>query len=384
MAGSGSIRTINSTVRVGIVVCVWSQKRTMTDYRLPFRLLGLIVGLIVGLTVGNILTVAGDSSDTKLALITIGLAIGGIGYLLGPHLSWAILRNARSAIVETSTVDIVAIAIGLTFGAAIAAALALPMSYLPDPAGTYLPIIVALASCGFSIAVMLMRKRDLVAPWLRTRGTKQVAHGPATLAPQQSSLLLDTNIIIDGRIMDVVETGFLEAILLVPQFVLTEVQHIADSDDPVRRVRGRRGLETLNALRGERPEKVKIVDDLVPEEREVDAKLIRLAKNRGCRILTNDFNLNRVAQLQDVNVLNLNELTNALRPLVLPGEEISLSVVQEGREVGQGVGFLDDGTMVVVDGGRRLVGQETAVTVTRLLQTGSGRMIFATPKHATH
>ena len=182
--------------------------------------------------------------------------------------------------------------------------------------------------------------------------------------------------------MDVIDTGFLDTTLIVPRFVLDEVRHIADSDDPVRRIRGRRGLETLSRLRTDRPDKVQIVDDLIPEEREVDAKLVRLAKMRGCRILTNDFNLNRVAQLQDVVVLNLNELTNALRPMVVPGEEISLIVVQEGREAGQGVGFLDDGTMVVVDGGRPLVGQQTAVTVTRLLQTGTGRMVFATPKHA--
>jgi uncharacterized protein YacL len=147
-------------------------------------------------------------------------------------------------------------------------------------------------------------------------------------------------------------------------------------------VRGRRGLETLNRLRTDRPGKVNVIDDLIPEEREVDAKLVKLAKKGGYRVLTNDFNLNRVAQLQDVVVLNLNELTNALRPMVVPGEEISLNVVQEGREAGQGIGFLDDGTMVVVDGGRPLVGQQTAVTVTRLLQTGSGRMVFATPKHA--
>jgi uncharacterized protein YacL len=359
----------------------------MINFRLILRLIGLGIGVIVGLTVGNILSFSGNSHDTRTALVALGLAIGGIGYLIGPHLSWAIFRNARSAITDASTQDIVAIAIGLLFGALISAALALPLSYLPDPAGTFLPILIAILSCGSSIAVLLARKRDLIAPWFKTRNVKQVAPVPATSVPvvktANGSLLLDTNIIIDGRIIDVVETGFLDAVFIVPRFVLDEVQHIADSDDPVRRVRGRRGLETLNRLRGEHPEKFKIADEAIPEEREVDAKLVKLAKLRGTRILTNDFNLNRVAQLQDVVVLNLNELTNALRPMVVPGEEISLNVIQEGREAGQGVGYLDDGTMVVVDGGRTLVGKQTAVTVTRLLQTGSGRMVFATPKHAS-
>src|SRR5262249_35298402 len=155
-----------------------------------------------------------------------------------------------------------------------------------------------------------------------------------------------------------------------------ELQHIADSEDPLRRARGRRGLETLNRLRHERPDQVSVDDELITDEREVDAKLVKLAKLRRCPVLTNDVNLNRVAQLQDVRVLTLNELTNALRPIVLPGEEIAIHIAQEGREHGQGVGFLDDGTMVVVDGGRSLIGQDVSVTVTRLLRTNAGRMIF--------
>jgi uncharacterized protein YacL len=355
----------------------------MKDFRLPLRFFGLIIGLIVGVTAGNALVVLGDTEDARSSVIAFCIAIGGIGYLIGPHISRAVLRNVRTTIVETSTMDIVAIGLGLAFGAVVSAALALPLSFLPGPAGTFLPIIAAVGSCAFSIAVVLLRKRDLISPWFRTRTTK-VASQPAEppRAAPRPEFIMDTNVIIDGRMGDVLATGFLDAPLVVPRFVLDELQHIADSDDPGRRVRGRRGLETLNELRAERPEQVVILDELVPEEREVDAKLVKLAKRRGARIITNDVNLNRVAQLQDVKVLNLNELTNALRPLVLPGDEISLKVVQEGREIGQGVGFLDDGTMVVVDGGRGLVGHQTPVVVTRLLQTGAGRMVFASPKHA--
>jgi len=357
----------------------------MRDVRFLLRLLGFAIGLIVGITVVNLLSLLGDSDDTTVALVSMALAIGGIGYLLGPHLSWRIFRDAKTAVAEASTLDIVAVAVGLGFGAITSAALALPLSFLPDPAGTFLPIIAATACCVLSVSIVLMRKRDLIAPWFR-RGTTKPAAAPAQVAPAavpprpSSKLLLDTNIIIDGRIKSVVETGFLDVTFLVPRFVLDELQYIADSEDPIRRVRGRRGLDTLNQIRTDHPTQVEVIDDLVPDEREVDAKLIRLARKLNCRVLTNDFNLNRVAQIQNVTVLNLNELTNALRPLVLPGEEISIKVVQEGREAGQGVGFLDDGTMVVVDGGRTLVGQQISVSVTRLLQTGAGRMVFASPR----
>jgi uncharacterized protein YacL len=353
----------------------------MSDFRLPLRLFGLIIGLIVGITAGNTLLLLGDSDDTRGGLISFGIAIGGIGYLIGPQLSRAVFRNVRDSVAEASVIDIVAIGVGLAFGALLSAALALPLSFLPDPAGTYLPLIAAMGACGFSASIVLMRKKDLIQPWFRTRQKPLPAPVTPPPAAPRPSFILDTNVVIDGRIGDVLATGFIDAPLLVPRFVLDELQHIADSDDPGRRVRGRRGLDTLNQLRADHPKQIEIVDDTVPEEREVDAKLVKLAKKRSARVITNDFNLNRVAQLQDVKVLNLNELTNALRPMVLPGDEISLKVTQEGREHGQGVGFLDDGTMVVVDGGRSLIGRETPVVVTRLLQTGAGRMVFASPKH---
>jgi uncharacterized protein YacL len=355
----------------------------MTDVGLPLRFLGLAMGLVVGIVAGNTIFLLGDSHDTRAALISFCIAIGGIGYLIGPHLSQALFRNIRRAVSNAATVDIVAVGVGLAFGAVISASLALPLSFLPDPLGTFLPIIAAVAACAFSIAVVLMRRRDLIAPWLRLRGLKSagVSNAPASAPIKRTGFIVDTNVIIDGRINDVLETGFFDAPLLVPRFVLDELQFIADSDDHGRRARGRRGLELLNKLRADHRDQVIVLEETIPEEREVDAKLVKLAKLRGARILTNDFNLDRVAQVQGVQVLNLNELTNALRPLVQPGEEISLKVVQEGRETGQGVGFLDDGTMVVIDGGRGLIGQQTPVTVVRLLQTGTGRMVFATAKH---
>ena len=186
--------------------------------------------------------------------------------------------------------------------------------------------------------------------------------------------------IIDGRIVDVCEAGFLEGSFVIPQFILQELQHIADSTDPLRRARGRRGLDILHKIQKINNIDVKIVDEDFPKIKEVDAKLVALARTLDAKIITNDFNLNQVAELQGVQVLNINELANAVRPVVLPGEEMEMRIIQEGKEPGQGVGFLDDGTMVVVEGGRRYVNSRIEVVVTRALQTAAGRMIFAHPK----
>lgn len=188
--------------------------------------------------------------------------------------------------------------------------------------------------------------------------------------------ILDTSVIIDGRIADVSETGFLDGILIIPQFILKELQHIADSPDPLKRNRGRRGLDILNKIQKKLPLEVRIHDLDFPEIREVDAKLIALAKVIGAKIITNDFNLNKVAELQGVSVLNVNELANALKPVVLPGEDMKVYILKEGKEYNQGVAYLDDGTMVVVDNGRRLIGHNAEVCVTSVLQTTAGRMIF--------
>ena len=188
--------------------------------------------------------------------------------------------------------------------------------------------------------------------------------------------ILDTSVIIDGRIADIAETGFLSGTLIIPRFVLLELQHIADSSDPMRRKRGRRGLDILNKLQKSNYP-VEIIDTDFPSVPAVDSKLVELAKAMTCPIITNDFNLNKVAELQGVTVLNINELSNALRPVVLPGEEFKVFVLREGKEYNQGVGYLDDGTMVVVDSGREYLNQKVDVVVTSVLQTTAGRMIFA-------
>jgi len=192
--------------------------------------------------------------------------------------------------------------------------------------------------------------------------------------------ILDTSVIIDGRIADICETAFLEGPLIVPQFVLQELQHIADSADNLKRARGRRGLDILNRMQKDDGVEVKIVDEDYPDIKEVDAKLVALAQETSAKIMTNDFNLNKVAQLQGVVVLNINQLANALKPMVLPGEVLHLQIMREGKEQGQGVAYLDDGTMVVVENASRHLGQEVEASVTSILQTTAGRMIFTTLK----
>ena len=192
--------------------------------------------------------------------------------------------------------------------------------------------------------------------------------------------ILDTSVIIDGRIADIVKTGFVEGILLIPSFVLEELRHIADSSDLLKRNRGRRGLDILNQISKETVIKVHIHEQDFDDINEVDSKLVRLGQVLGSSLLTNDYNLNKVAELQGVKVLNINELANALKPIVLPGEEMLVQVMKEGKEPGQGVAYLDDGTMIVVDTGRRFMGQHVTVLVTSVLQTAAGRMIFAKPK----
>jgi uncharacterized protein YacL len=223
--------------------------------------------------------------------------------------------------------------------------------------------------------VMVTRQQEIVG---LVRGQLPERNGKKKRSTDGAkSVLLDTSVIIDGRIADISRTGFIEGDMLVPRFVLNELQHIADSADALRRRRGRRGLEMLRRLQSDSVTPVRVIDTDVDEVREVDDKLVLLAKRLTCPIVTNDYNLNRVAQLQGVRVLNINELANAVKALFLPGESLDIDIIQEGKEAGQGVGYLDDGTMVVVEDGRPYIGQQMEVVVTKVLQTAAGRMLFA-------
>ncbi len=248
--------------------------------------------------------------------------------------------------------------------------LTIPLSYLPGLLGDILPFVASLLCAYIGAAVITWRKNDLLDLVRRRKP------GPeATPAPPRR-FLVDTSVIIDGRIAEVARSGFFDSQLVVPTFVLQELQQLADSGDELTRTKGKRGLEVLRVL-GESELPVEFGDHEVPNVREVDDKLVVLAKAEGMRLLTNDLNLHRVAELQRVEVLNLNNLAEALRVPFLPGEQLRITIRQEGREREQGVGFMQDGTMVVVEDARHQLGSDVLVTVTRVYQTGTGRIIFA-------
>jgi uncharacterized protein YacL len=276
-----------------------------------------------------------------------------------------------------SAQTLVAGLMGLMAGLIIAALLALPLSLLPEPFRSILPFIGVLLFSYFGVAVFVMRQNDIFGVLRLNLPGRSGGGETAELQEESRVILLDTSVIIDGRIADIARTGFLVGTLLIPRFVLNELQYIADSADSLRRQRGRRGMEVLSQLQKDTMAPVQISDIDVEGVREVDDKLVILARQLRCPILTNDYNLNRVAELQGVVVLNVNELANAVKSVLLPGETLEVDIIQEGKEAGQGVGYLDDGTMVVVEDGREFVERKTMVVVTKVLQTAAGRMIFA-------
>jgi len=267
---------------------------------------------------------------------------------------------------------------GLTLGLVIAGLLTLPLSLLPHPFNQILPFVGVLIFGYFGIVVFVMRQEDIYAVF------RSIFSGGKTGSVRNDGasrlVLLDSSVLIDGRIVDIARTGFLGGTLVIPRFVLQEIQYVADSADPLRRQRGRRGLAVVSELQQDPNVTVQISDMDVEGIRRVDDKLVVLARQLRCPILTNDYNLNRVAELQGVPVLNINELANAVKALYLPGETLYIKVIQEGKEPDQGVGYLDDGTMVVVEGGRDYLGKKIEAVVTKALQTAAGRMLFARPK----
>ena len=271
---------------------------------------------------------------------------------------------------------------GMAGGLAAALLISIPIFRLPGWLGLALPVAISLVMAYIGASLMLSPSRDVFRKLLNDDDS--LSAGASADSGEQGGgggdqMLLDTSAIIDGRIAAIAKTGFLQGRLLAPRFVLDELRHVADSRDAMKRARGRRGLETLREIREEDKVRTEILDMDYPQAAEVDAKLVGLARELGASIVTTDFNLNRVARIDGIAVLNVNELANALRPVALPGERMRLRILQEGKEPGQGVGFLEDGTMVVVDSGVHHIDRELEVTVARVLQTASGVMIFANP-----
>ncbi|HEX9017510.1 MAG TPA: PIN domain-containing protein [Chloroflexota bacterium] len=337
------------------------------------RVVGGVVAAMVGWQFGLILT--SSSSDNQILYVfTIAAGTFGIGLLITPYLTIRPFNWAKTRVTNMPAQDVVAGAIGLVVGLLTAALLALPLSLLPSYLGRFLPVVASLVLGYFGATIMVTHRREV----FNLLGFPRDGGGRKGTIDQK--VVLDTSAIIDGRVADISHTGFIVGTMVIPRFVLGELQQIADSPDAVRRNRGRRGLEMLNKLQKESVVPIEISDAEIDGVPDVDGKLIRLAKNVRCPIITNDYNLNRVAELQGVKVLNINELANAVKSVVFPGEEMVVRIIQEGKEFGQGVAYLDDGTMVVVENGRRHINSDLDIVVTRVLQTVAGRMIFAHPK----
>lgn len=301
-----------------------------------------------------------------------------IGLILTPYITTRPVKALRSLLGRISAETLFAALMGLVSGLIVAALLAFPLSILPGLFGNIVPFIGVLLFGYLGVSIFIMRQGDIMGMLasIRNNDSSDISGG-SNWAKMKRTILLDTSVIIDGRIADIASTGFLPGTLLIPRFVLNELQYVADSPDGLRRQRGRRGMEVLSNLQKDSNVMVRISDIDVEGVREVDSKLVVLARQLKCPVLTNDYNLNKVAELQGVTVLNINELANAVKSVVLPGEILRINVIQEGKERDQGVGYMEDGTMVVVENGRDVIGEYTDVSVTKVLQTAAGRMIFA-------
>lgn len=341
------------------------------------QLTGALLGTLIGFALGlALLQRAGDlieEANRPAFLTAFVVATLLFGYLAIPYITIYPVRRAVDKLSEAGAgefaLGVAAVVIGLLMGVLVG----IPLAQVGGVLGSVGPPVVSLF-LAFLMLAATMSKRDVLLPAFAGVIPGARRGGPST------RVVIDTSAVIDGRIVDIARTGFILGELVVPRFVLDELQRIADSPDALRRNRGRRGLEMLSALQKDAVTPVEVSEATYPEVPEVDAKLMAYARDHGAAILTNDYNLNRVADLQGIRVLNVNELANAVKAVVHPGEEMSVRIIQEGKESGQGVGYLDDGTMIVVEGGLRFLNQEIPIAVTRVLQTVAGRMIFAQPR----
>ncbi|WP_159887844.1 PIN/TRAM domain-containing protein [Paenibacillus puerhi] len=355
-------------------------------FQLLFALIGGALGAqwsdALGTPVFDVLASIAGVDEIRGQAVWMFLAFALVFYLVS---AWAFhsmldaIQDGEQRIESVPIIDLIAGSTGMGIGVLLSTLLLLPL----DRTGFSNPllhmlVIGILAFAGFRLG--LVKKEELLA-LLEKRGEARGRRGgQGEVKGFEEHKILDTSVIIDGRIADICKTGFIEGTLVIPEFVLEELQHIADSSDLLKRNRGRRGLDILNKIQKELDVKVLIYEGDFEDISEVDSKLVKLAKVLRGKVITNDFNLNKVCELQGVSVLNINDLANAVKPVVLPGEEILVQVIKDGKEYGQGVAYLDDGTMIVVEGGREFIGTTLDVLVTSVLQTSAGRMIFAKPK----
>lgn len=327
-----------------------------------------------------------SSDDTIITILVIvfgGLAGGVIGFIAAPFFTkhlWQFTYWVEAKLNKMPVYDVLVGSIGLAVGLIISNLIGSAFMHIPI-IGSYVPGIISIILGYLGVNIAIHKREEIFGllvslPW---KG-KERQKDKVAVKSQAQYKILDTSVIIDGRIADICTSGFVEGALVIPVFVLEELQHIADSSDLLKRNRGRRGLDILNRMQKDLGLHVEIHEQDFEDIAEVDSKLVKLAQMLKGKLVTNDYNLNKVAELQGVTVLNINELSNSVKPVVLPGEEMVVHVVKDGKEIGQGIGYLDDGTMIVVDSGKKHIGDTIGVLVTSVLQTAAGRMIFAKPK----
>lgn len=308
-----------------------------------------------------------------------GAFIFGLICFLAAPLATRTLENLGNWLDRTLILipgqDMLAGIVGILIGLGLGTLLIQPFRVIPL-IGDYLPIISNLLLAYLGMVIAVKKREDIFAAF--SRGVKYTSVDSENSVADK---ILDTSVIIDGRIADICHAGFIDGTMIIPSYVLEELRHIADSSDTLKRNRGRRGLDVLNRIQKELQVPVKVLEDSEDDGLEVDSRLVKLAQRLDAKVVTNDYNLNKVCELQGVPVLNINELANAVKPVVLPGEEMDVQIIKDGKESGQGIAYLDDGTMIVVDGGRSHIGAEISVMVTSVLQTAAGRMIFAKLKN---
>ncbi|HKC20168.1 MAG TPA: PIN domain nuclease [Candidatus Dormibacteraeota bacterium] len=335
------------------------------------RWVGAALGVIGGFVLGYFMVRGlGGTAHPGWAIIGLATLEGLIFAYLGTPYVLGGWRTVNFRLTSTPLPDLLSGLLGIIVGLVVAVLVGVFVRDLPYGYGLSFVLALLLAAMGASVGVN--RRAELAALFFGGAGHDSDNH-------RLPAVLLDTSVIIDGRILDIAKTGFLDMPLVILSSVLRELQMVADSADVTRRRRGRRGLDVLTEMQKEQSINLQVTEDDAPPNTDIDQHLVRMAKRKGWAIMTNDFNLNRIARLEGVAVLNLNELAQAMRPVAIPGEEIMVTVAREGKEPGQGVGSLDDGTMVVIQNGRRLLNQTITAVVTSVIQTSAGRMIFADP-----
>ena len=341
------------------------------------RLFGMIVFSIIGIRIGEAFAPYTSLTAEQTSLIFFGL--GALtGLIATPWITIIPLRHWRRAASEITVPQLMVGLAGGLVGLLAGLMLAFPLSLLGDPLGKVLPAIASVIFGYLGLNIFSLRSREM----LDVINERIFGRGRRLQPIATRQLLLDTSVLIDGRIVEIAETGFIGGTLIIPRFVLSELHRVADSSDSLRRNRGRRGLAKLNELQRNNDLPVKIIDDDPEDFGEVDAKLVALSIQMSASLVTNDFNLNQVADAQGVDVLNINALSNAVRSVYIPGETFDIRIIQAGRDPNQGVGYLDDGTMVVVESGQKYMNRDVGVEVTKLINRPTGRMIFAVPQTA--